>query len=424
MTRHHQFRLFVAVSLVAAAVWILAPGANALPRLQQATATGRTQYTGDAYGTYAFAGSVVKAGKSAVVGLGDCGTLTPPVSNSNTVATVNAAPYVTTGVINTTASATDGTTQTSQATADVHGVSVLDGLITADEVKAVSTTSRNASGFHVSAAGSNLVNLVVNGVSITVVPAPNTKIKLPGIGRVVLNEQIATLSSSSASLTVNMIHVFVTVRNSLVKKGTQIIVAHATSGLTAPVGGTLDGFAYGSSANVSNTIIAGKSAFIALGCLGTNGVINSNSVASVNVPDILTTGTVQDTAQGTVSPTTASGETTSTVQTVNVASGAVTVDLVKADAHSFTDGSTFTFGDGGSQFVNLSVSGHPEIGANVASNTQVTITGLGTLWLRREIRTANSIEIRMIELIVNVQNSLGIPVGTDIRVAVAEASAH
>jgi len=46
------------------------------------------------------------------------------------------------------------------------------------------------------------------------------------------------------------------------------------------------------------------------------------------------------------------------------------------------------------------------------------------LWLRREIITSNSIEIRMIELIISVQNSLGIPVGTDIRIGVAEASAH
>ena len=107
-----------------------------------------------------------------------------------------------------------------------------------------------------------------------------------------------------------------------------------------------------------------------------------------------------------------------------MADGAVTVDLIKADAHSFTDGSTFTFGDGGSQFVNLSVNGHPEIGDDVGPNTKVTLVGLGTLWLRREIITSNSIEIRMIELIISVQNSLGIPVGTDIRIGVAEASAH
>ena len=423
MTRH-QFRLAVVVPLVAAVVGMVATGANALPRLHQTTTSGRTQYTADAYGTYAFVGSVVKAGKSAVVNLGGCGTLTPPMSNSNTVATVNAPPFVTTGLINTTASATDGGTQTSQATADVHGVNVLMGLITGDEVKAVSTTTLDPSGFQVSATGSNLVNLVVNGVPITVLPSPNTQINLPGIGHVVLNEQISTLRSSSASLTVNMIHVFVTLTNPLVPKGTQIIVAHATSMLKASVGGTLDGFAYGSFANVSHTIISGKSAYISLGCQGTNGVIKSNSVASVDASPTLKVGTVQDTAQGTVTSTSASGETTSTVQTANVADGAVTVDLIKADAHSFTDGSTFTFDDGGSQFVNLSVNGHPEIGDDVGPNTKVTLVGLGTLWLRREIITSNSIEIRMIELIISVQNSLGIPVGTDIRIGVAEASAH
>ena len=53
----------------------------------------------------------------------------------------------------------------------------------------------------------------------------------------------------------------------------------------------------------------------------------------------------------------------------------------------------------------------------------ISIPGLGTLWLRREIRTATAIEIRMVELAVDHTNSLGIPAGTDIRVAVANAAA-
>ena len=46
------------------------------------------------------------------------------------------------------------------------------------------------------------VNLVVAGVPITVLPAPNTSISLPGFGHVVLNEQITKMKSRSASFTV------------------------------------------------------------------------------------------------------------------------------------------------------------------------------------------------------------------------------
>jgi hypothetical protein len=74
--------------------------------------------------------------------------------------------------------------------------------------------------------------------------------------------------------------------------------------------------------------------------------------------------------------------------------------------------------------VNLSVRGFPEIGDDVPPNTMLILPGLGKLFLRREISRPNSIEIRMIQLIVTQANDLGLPPGTDIRVAVAHASAH
>src|SRR2546427_7560020 len=50
------------------------------------------------------------------------------------------------------------------------------------------------------AEGSSLANLVVNGVEVSD-PEPNTRLDLPDVGYVVLNEQIAT----AGGMTVNMI---------------------------------------------------------------------------------------------------------------------------------------------------------------------------------------------------------------------------
>ena len=50
--------------------------------------------------------------------------------------------------------------------------------------------------------GSSVANLVVNGTAV-IDPAPNTRVDLPGVGYVVLNEQTTT----SGGVTVNMIHV-------------------------------------------------------------------------------------------------------------------------------------------------------------------------------------------------------------------------
>jgi hypothetical protein len=147
-------------------------------------------------------------------------------------------------------------------------------------------------------------------------------------------------------------------------------------------------------------------------------------VASVNLSPLATSGTITDTAEGNVTPSLAQSQTTSTVEALNILSATVTADVILASAGASTsDGTTFTFSDG-SAFTNLVVAGHPEIGANPPPNTQVDLAGLGTLWLHRVIQKRNSIEIRMIELEVNQANVFGIAIGTDIKVADAEASLH
>jgi hypothetical protein len=107
--------------------------------------------------------------------------------------------------------------------ATLGNVSILGGLITADGVVAVATSTLGNSN----ADGSSLANLVVNGVEISD-PAPNTRVDLAGVGYVVLNEQIAT----DAGLTVNMIHVVLqqATLTGLVTTG-DIVVGSATSGV-------------------------------------------------------------------------------------------------------------------------------------------------------------------------------------------------
>src|SRR5712691_3731721 len=136
-------RPFVVLAALATtlAVALPAQAGAAQPRAPDAA---RIQYSGDAFGSFANVGTVIKAGKSAVVNLGSCGTLSPPVHNANTVISVTVQPYVATGLVNTTADATDESgVQTAATSADTLSASVLKGLITADEVKAVSATSQD-----------------------------------------------------------------------------------------------------------------------------------------------------------------------------------------------------------------------------------------------------------------------------------------
>jgi hypothetical protein len=421
--KRSTLKAITAVGVLTALVLAVAPPSQASPGLF---------YTGDAFGSLAKVASTVTSGKTAVVGFG-CQTQAGR-HVANTIASLNAPPVITTGVVNTTGDSTDtGSVQSSQFTADVHDVNLLAGLITATEVKAVSTTSNDATGLHVSSVGSTFVDLVVGGTAITGTPAPNTVLTLSVggqvVGTVTLNEQVQSISATKAALTVNMIHVKLTAAiPGVATAGTDIIVSHAKSDLELNKAGSLDGKAYGTKATVGSLILSGPTALITMPCAGTNGQVRTNSMATVDLGSLGSSGTVTDTAQGTITAATASGETTSTVQTVELLSSdggqtfLVTADLVKADAHASKTGGVLTFSDSGSHFTNLVVNGTP-IADNVAANTQITVDGL-TIWLHRVIQKPNQITVRMIEIIVTGSNPFGLNLNTDIQVAVAEASVH
>src|SRR5881398_1553221 len=98
-----------------------------------------------------------------------------------------------------------------QSTSSAASVNILNGLITADEVVANVMSSAGQSGAFSNADGSTFTNLTVAGQSFSgdQAVAPNTNVSLPGVGYVVLNEQIPTGDGvTSSGLTVNMIHVY------------------------------------------------------------------------------------------------------------------------------------------------------------------------------------------------------------------------
>jgi hypothetical protein len=99
-----------------------------------------------------------------------------------------------------------------QSTSSAASVNILNGLITADEVVANVMSSAGDGGAFSNADGSTFANLAIAGVgslSGDSPVAPNTNVSLPGVGYVVLNEQIPSGDGvTSSGLTVNMIHVY------------------------------------------------------------------------------------------------------------------------------------------------------------------------------------------------------------------------
>jgi len=101
-------------------------------------------------------------------------------------------------------------TASAQSTATVERVNLLNGLVTAQLVVAMSSSTADGSTARSTAEGSTLIGLSVNGRLIDVTPPPNTEIPILGIGKVILNEQIFEGDEvHTRALTVNMIHVVI-----------------------------------------------------------------------------------------------------------------------------------------------------------------------------------------------------------------------
>ena len=384
--------------------------------------TSAVIYSGEAFGTTASVGGTVTIGETALVRVPTCQSAKVPYVLTGTVASLKVLPLVSTGVVNTSAADSAGMESSS---ADVYGVSLLGGLISAQEVKSVSTTSVDSNSvLRTSAIGSTFVNLNVLGQKINGLPAPNTTINLAGLGKIVLNEHLRVTKSSKAHLRVNMIHIYITVANLLYPVGTEVIIAHAGSGITLASGpGALDGIAYGTVVR-GNPLQSSATALVCVPGEGTDGIAKTMTLTGVNLPLILTSGTVLDSAIGSVTTTYSDSQTSSTIQGLNLLSGLATADVVYAQSNASTrDGFNFNFSSSGS-LTNIFVAGHPEISGHVAKNTQVQIANLGTLYLNRVVRTKHEIKNTMIELTVDQANTLGLPIGLDIKIGYAEASLH
>jgi hypothetical protein len=134
------------------------------------------------------------------------------------------------------------------------------------------------------------------------------------------------------------------------------------------------------------------------------------NAAGLNLPLVLTSGTVSDTVEGNITPTLISGKTSSTIQSLNLLNGLITVKAFKVQANaSSTDGVHVSLNDTGTTFTQLVVLGHPEILDTVAPNTKVTLAGIGTLYLHRTAIQPNYLDVYGIVLVINAGNTLGLP---------------
>lgn len=413
------------------AVIIIMVCVTLFPALGQASGSPSGYFSGDAYSTYGFTqAGPINAKLGRLTWLPCPCTGTNGQTKADSLPSLDASPILSTKTLYVSVYTNRGTTAaTVKNTAETDGVNALGGLIKADKVLAVANTVADASTIKSTDSGSIFVNLKIAGGTISSNVSPNSKINLSGLGYVILRESTHTGDGQNrGGIIVNMLHIFVTTQNALgLPVGAQIILAHASSGFVrAPIQVQYSGVAYIASAKAVSPALAaqlGKVAPVYIGCMGTAGQTNSNSIASLSVAKILSLGAGKTTAFGGPQNGGVTAKTTATLKNLNLFNG-----MLKADALTAVATSTFQAGNGasstdGSGFVNLTINGSPVLTVN--ANARVTLPGVGYVILyevnQSTSTTGASTSVNMIHVFVTTSNSLGLPVGAEFVIVSANS---
>lgn len=123
------------------------------------------------------------------------------------------------------------TKSTATTSASVQNINLLAGLIHGNQIRATAAANWNGSGS--GSAVTNLTNVTILGLPVAASPAANTKLSLPGLGYVILNEQTSSSSASGVTESVNAMDIVVTATNAFgLPIGTHIILGHADASIT------------------------------------------------------------------------------------------------------------------------------------------------------------------------------------------------
>jgi hypothetical protein len=156
--------------------------------------------------------------------------------------------------------------------------------------------------------------------------------------------------------------------------------------------------------------------------LPSDGGMVRDELLRIAVPNVAASTTLGVVTTGSIGPSTASAQSSATVQDVNLLNGLVAARLVIAMASSTADGSTAASTSAGSTLIGLSINGSPPTDVTPSPNTKISIPG-GTVILNEQIASGDG--VRTSALTVNmIHVMLNDPLTGQITGNVVVASAH
>lgn len=426
--RHRLIILFALLFVVGAGLWSVA-----LTRRAAKADSISTMLSGSAYGL-----SVTAANGATAISGGPFGAVSTvcspyPVNQENTLLRLN----LLRGLIASTTlrdkltfARTDDTSAV-VATSTIErltiGQSLLGPLIEVGGLRAFASSSARAAAATSTTAASSFGRIRIAGLRLPLRIRPNTRISLPGLGRIVLNEQITrNLNPATTYAEVNMLDITLSVGNILrLAAGTRIIVGHASSiDRIVSVLASMQAHAFGlyTSLGVGNLarVRLGPLPDTKIGCLDGS---SSASAVDLRVSSLINGGVVQTRASGAILGSTVTVNSAEKITNLSLLGGLIRAGLLQEQANAVYDGKR-GIGFGRFDALGLSIAGvtiQPDVRR---TNDRFPLPGLGYVVVNEVVPSSltagyalNALDVR----ITTPNNRLGLAVGLRIIVGHVDA---
>lgn len=224
------------------------------------------------------------------------------------------------------------------------------------------------------------------------------------------------------------------------KKLTALLSAAAIAGVVAPLSASpataatsstgVSAYAYGSYVVVGGLVRSGPTALASIGCTTVFGRTVTGSTAAVTVPAAASVGATRTSASTAQGAAGYSSRASATTGAVNVLGGLVRADAVTSTSTAARSTAGALTGGNQSQLVGLKVGGQA-LNAVPAPNSSISLktsTGaaLATVYLNQQSKSVVGNDLRVstvaLRVVITGQNSLGLPIGSNIAVGVSSTS--
>lgn len=310
------------------------------------------------------------------------------------------------------------------ATSHTTGISLLGGAVTASALTTTATVTEKG-GVLKPRVQNTFVNLHIAGVHLPVNIPPNFGVKLGNIAQIGINTGATAVHAGAAQALGAALQVRLLEPAGNEETGASVYVSPVTA-LVGPFGGvdtghTTVGQAYATkvSANVGSLvgIRSDPTAPVAVYAPGTSGNTTTNSLATVHLGSGLLVGAVTNTGFGQNTTSGALTVMTSRIADLNLFSGLIKASAITVNATANSNGTV----TGSTNLANLVIAG-TVIDLNAAPNTTINVLNLGQVTINQQIRTAHGIVVRGLDIVMRKARN-GLPVGAEIQIAAATASA-